>query len=157
MDVIVDHYFVIAERIGRYLLRNQDLIVSSGPARKTLGRFIWLKREMAPYPTNGLLPRDVVGNAVARRIWRFKKTTLPYLRDLADHINQVIETMDSPAPLVSRADGRGYSLPQSHELRHENADDCIGHFHPAYSRGLRHEWKNMPENHALKTGISGQV
>jgi magnesium transporter len=101
MDVIVDHYFVIAERIGDTMEELEDLIVQQRASQETLGLLYLLKREMALIRRTVYPLRDVVGTLLREESDLVQKTTLPYLRDLADHINQVIETMDSQRELVS--------------------------------------------------------
>jgi magnesium transporter len=101
MDVIVDHYFVIAERIGDTMEELEDLIVQQRASQETLGLLYLLKREMALIRRTVYPLRDVVGTLLREESDLVQKTTLPYLRDLADHINQVIETMDSQRELVA--------------------------------------------------------
>lgn len=101
MDVIVDHYFVIAERIGDTMEELEDLIVQERASQQTLGLLYLLKREMALIRRTVYPLRDVVGNLLREESDLIHKTTIPYLHDLADHISQVIETVDSQRELIA--------------------------------------------------------
>ena len=101
LDVIVDHYFVITERIGDKADELEELIVQQRASQQTLGTLYVLKRELA-FIRRTIYPlRDVVGVLLREESDLIQKTTLPYLRDLADHINQIIETLDSQRELIA--------------------------------------------------------
>jgi magnesium transporter len=101
MDVIVDHYFVITERIGDKMDELEDQIVQQRANQQTLGTLYILKREMALIRRTVYPLRDVISTLLREESDLISKSTLPYLRDLADHVNQVIETLDSHRELVA--------------------------------------------------------
>ncbi|MDB5239968.1 MAG: magnesium transporter [Spirosoma sp.] len=101
IDLIVDHYFVITERIGDKMDELEDLIVQQRASQQTLGQLYVLKREMAFIRRTVYPLRDVVGTLLREESELVHKTTLPYLRDLSDHINQVVETLDSHRELIA--------------------------------------------------------
>ena len=101
MDVIVDHYFVITERITDKMDELEDLIIQQKANQQTLGSLYILKRELAFIRRTVYPLRDVVGTLLREESDLVHKTTLPYLRDLADHMNQVIETLDSQRELIA--------------------------------------------------------
>ena len=101
MDVIVDHYFVITERIGDKMDELEDQIVQQRANQQTLAALYILKRELALIRRTVYPLRDVVSTLLREESDLVQKTTLVYLRDLADHINQIIETLDSQRELIA--------------------------------------------------------
>ena len=101
MDVIVDHYFVITERIGDKTDELEEHIVQQRASQQTLATLYLLKRELALIRRTVNPLRDVVGTLLREESDLIQKTTLPYLRDLADHVNQIIETLDSQREVIA--------------------------------------------------------
>jgi magnesium transporter len=61
-----------------------------------------LKRQLVMYRRGAMLLRDAVAN-LARAEGPVRKATLPYLRDLRDHIVEVVEALDSQRDRVQAA------------------------------------------------------
>ncbi len=101
MDVIVDHYFVITERINDKTDELEDQIVQQRATQQTLGTLYVLKRELALIRRTVYPLRDMIGVLLREESDVVQKTTLPYLRDLADHVSQIIETLDSQRELIA--------------------------------------------------------
>ena len=101
MDVIVDHYFVIAERIIEKTDELEEQIIQQRANQQSLATLYVLKRELALIRRMVNPLRDVVGTLLREESDLVQKTTLPYLRDLADHVNQVIETLDSQRETIA--------------------------------------------------------
>ena len=100
MDTIVDHYFVVLEKIGDEIETLADE-VAEGPSPHTLRRIHVLKREMIflrrlIWPT-----REVAGILERAESNLITKPTVVYLRDVYDHTVQLIEAMESYRDLVS--------------------------------------------------------
>ena len=100
IDAIVDHYFVVLEKIGDEI-ESLTEEVSEEPSRATLRRIHDLKGEMIflrklVWPT-----REVAGTLERAESGLIKKSTVVYLRDVYDHTVQLIETMESYRDLVS--------------------------------------------------------
>ena len=100
MDLIVDHYFVVVEGMGEKLDDIEDRIVRDVTGRDTLARLYALKREMALMRRYVQPLRDVLGVLLREESPLIKPTTVPFLRDLSDHVNQVVETLDAYRELV---------------------------------------------------------
>lgn len=101
IDVIVDHYFVITEHIGDKMEELEDQIVQQRASQQTLATLYILKRELA-FIRRAVYPvRDVVNVMLREESELIKKSTQPYLRDLADHVNQIVETLDSQRELIA--------------------------------------------------------
>ena len=101
MDVIVDHYFVITEHITDKMDELEETIIQQRANQQTLGTLYVLKRELAFIRRTVYPLRDVVGTLLREESDLIHKTTLPYLRDLSDHVNQIIETLDSQRELIA--------------------------------------------------------
>ncbi|MBC3785667.1 magnesium/cobalt transporter CorA [Spirosoma utsteinense] len=101
MDVIVDHYFVITDHIGDKMEEVEDQIVQQRASQETLSTLYVLKRELALIRRTVYPLRDVVGTLLREESDLVRKSTLPYLHDLADHVSQIIETLDSHRELIA--------------------------------------------------------
>ncbi|GAB3886446.1 magnesium/cobalt transporter CorA [Spirosoma agri] len=101
MDVMVDHYLLITERIGEKMDELEEQIVQEKATQQTLATLYKLKRELT-FIRRTIYPlRDMIGVLLREESDLIQHTTLPYLRDLADHVNQIIESLDSYRELVS--------------------------------------------------------
>lgn len=110
MDLVVDRYFEVLDFIGGKLDTLEDQIVLEqvdGPSRnsirlrqQTLSELYTLKRELANTRRVVWPLRDMVGLLIREENPLVQPGTMPYLRDLHDHITQVIETIDSYRELI---------------------------------------------------------
>ncbi|SOD82302.1 magnesium/cobalt transporter CorA [Spirosoma fluviale] len=101
MDVMVDHYLLITERIGEKMDELEEEIVEERASQQTLSNLYKLKRELA-FIRRTINPlRDIVGTLLRGESDMIQHGTIPYLRDLSDHVNQVIETLDSYRELIA--------------------------------------------------------
>ncbi|GAB4036330.1 magnesium/cobalt transporter CorA [Spirosoma gilvum] len=101
MDVIVDHYFLITERIGEKMDELEEQLVQERVSQQTLGFLYTLKRELSIIRRTIYPVRDIANTLLREESDLIQHNTLPYLRDLADHMTQVIETLDSYRELIS--------------------------------------------------------
>ncbi|WP_460977790.1 magnesium/cobalt transporter CorA [Spirosoma knui] len=101
MDVVVDHYFLITERVGEKMDQLEDQIVQERANQQTLAALYQIKRELAFIRRMVYPLRDIVGVLLREESDLIQRNTLPFLRDLADHVNQVIETLDSYRELIA--------------------------------------------------------
>ena len=100
MDIIVDNYFTVLERVGENLDDLEDRIIRNQAGQPTLALLYALKRELT-FMRRQIWPvREMVGTLLREEYSMLKRTTQPYLRDLYDHISQVIETLDSYRELI---------------------------------------------------------
>ncbi len=101
MDIIVDNYLLITERIGEKLDELEDHIVQGRANQQTLATLYTLKRELA-YIRRVVNPlRDVLGVLLRGESDLIQPSTMPFLRDLSDHVSQVIETLDSYREIIA--------------------------------------------------------
>ena len=101
MDVIVDHYILIAERMGDKIDDVEDQIISEKVNKQTLATLYTLKRELAFIRRTVQPARDILNTLMREEPDLIQPTTLPYLRDLADHVNQVIDTLEAYRELIA--------------------------------------------------------
>lgn len=101
MDLIVDNYYLVLERMGDKLDELEDTVIQDKASQKTLSQVYALKRE-ATFMRRVIWPlRDVVGTLLREESPLIAKSTLPFLHDLADHINQLVETIDAYRELMT--------------------------------------------------------
>lgn len=101
MDVVVDHYLLITERIGDKMDELEEQIVAQQANQQTLATLYRLKRELAFIRRTVNPMRDIIGALLRGEADLIQQPTYPYLRDLADHINQAIETLESYRELTA--------------------------------------------------------
>lgn len=100
MDVVVDHYFVVMEGMAEKLDDIEDRIIRDVAGRDTLARLYALKREMGLMRRYVQPLRDMLGVLLREESALVHPATIPFLRDLADHVNQVVETLDAYRELI---------------------------------------------------------
>lgn len=100
MDLIVDHYFLLVESMAEKLDDVEDRIIRDVAGRDTLARLYALKREMTLMRRYVQPLRDILGVLLREESPLIHTTSVPFLRDLADHVNQVVETLDSYRELI---------------------------------------------------------
>ncbi|MBU2548005.1 MAG: magnesium/cobalt transporter CorA [Proteobacteria bacterium] len=94
LDVVVDHYFGVLEALSEEIEKAEDELLSD-PDGDTLPFLYDLKQEAlalrkAVWPT-----RELVGALGRAETDLVNRTTLPYLRDLYDHVIQVIDSTEN--------------------------------------------------------------
>jgi len=93
-DVIVDNYLEILEKIGEEIEVLEEELMSN-PASNTLGKIYRLKRDIFLVRKSVWPLRDVVSRLERGEIDVIEQKTEIYLRDLYDHIVQVIDTVET--------------------------------------------------------------
>ncbi len=100
IDAIVDHYFVVLERLeDRIEALHEELVAN--PAPTTLQEIQHLKREMI-FLRKSIWPlREVISGLQRGESTLFQETTRIYLRDVYDHAIQVIDTIETFRDMIS--------------------------------------------------------
>lgn len=100
IDSVVDNYFAILERVAEKIeLLEEDLI--QNPTRDVLNSIHKLKREMT-YLRRSVWPlREVIACLERGESALIHESTRVYLRDLYDHIIQVIDTIETFRDMLS--------------------------------------------------------
>lgn len=101
MDVAVDNYFLVLEQIAEDIEVIEDRIVQNTAGQPTLATLYGLKRELAVMRRNVWPLRDMLGLLIREESPLVKPNTNPYLRDLYDHVSQVLETIESYRELMA--------------------------------------------------------
>jgi magnesium transporter len=93
LDFIVDHYFLILERLGERIELLEEKLLTD-PTTPTLQKIQNLKREMI-FLRRWVWPLREVVNGLERgeSAW-VREATRVYLRDVYDHTIQVIDTIE---------------------------------------------------------------
>ncbi len=100
LDIIVDNYFVILEKIGEEM-ESLDFDLINNPTPRTLESIYDLKREII-YVRKSMWPlREIISKLERDETNFFKDTTKPYIRDLYDHIVQVIDNVETYRDIIS--------------------------------------------------------
>jgi magnesium transporter len=100
VDAIVDNYFVVLEKLGeRIELLETELI--QNPTQKTVQKIYHLKRELI-FIHNAVWPlREVVSSLGKQESQLIQDTTVPYIRDVYDHVIHVIDSVDIYREMLS--------------------------------------------------------
>ena len=100
LDVIVDNYFLILERLAERIEGIEDEVIEN-PTTETVQAIYRLKREML-FLHKAVWPlREVVGSLQRRDSPLIQDATVIYLRDLYDHTVQVVDTMETLRDMLS--------------------------------------------------------
>jgi magnesium transporter len=100
LDLVIDHYFIVLDRLGERIEQCEDEVMTrASPA--TLQTIHDLKRELI-FVRKAVWPmKDVIASLRHLDTPLIAKSTGIFLRDLQDHIVQVIEGLDTFQNLVS--------------------------------------------------------
>jgi magnesium transporter len=100
VDLIVDHYFVILEELGEAIEDLETEVVST-PTPATLSQIHRLKREMIMLRKSVWPLREVVSRLERSESSLIKETTTLYLKDVYDHIIQIIDNIETYRDILS--------------------------------------------------------
>jgi len=100
IDSIVDNYFGILERLGDRIEALEDELLSD-PKRETIHRIHALKSEMIFLRKSVWPLREVISRLGRGEGGAFNDGTIMYLRDIQDHIVQVIDTIELLRDMLS--------------------------------------------------------
>jgi magnesium transporter len=100
IDSVVDHYFIILERMGERVEFLEEELVTE-PTTKTLQEIYNLKREMI-FLRKAVWPlREVISSLERGESSLIQQNTQIYFRDVYDHTIQVIDTIETLRDTVS--------------------------------------------------------
>lgn len=94
LDFVLDNYFAVLEKIGDEIENVEDELVEN-PTRQTLEKIYKLKGEMIIIRRAVWPLREVISSLEKTETELISKSTQPYLRDLYDHIVQLIDTNEN--------------------------------------------------------------
>ena len=100
LDSIVDHYFLVLEHLGEKIELLEDQIASQ-PRPELLQELHELKHDML-FLRKSIWPvRELVSVLERGETSHIKESTVVYLRDIYDHVIQVIETVEIYRDMLS--------------------------------------------------------
>jgi len=100
LDTIVDHYFVVLETLSEKIELLEDELVQNPTPEKLEGIYA-LKRQLIFLRKRVWPLREVIGALDRLESPLVRSTTSPYLRDLYEHVIQVIDTVETLRDMVS--------------------------------------------------------
>jgi magnesium transporter len=100
MDTVVDHYFSVLEVLGEHIEVLEDELLTDH-ARETLPRVHRLRRELLFLKKMAWPLREVINAMLRIETGLIQQTTQFYIRDLYDHIIQVVDTLENYRELAS--------------------------------------------------------
>ncbi len=100
LDVIVDNYFNVLEKLSDEIEIAEDELISN-PSPNTLKGIHQFKRQML-YIHKAVWPlREVIGELERNETSLVKESTSLYIRDLYDHVIQIMETVETLRDILS--------------------------------------------------------
>jgi len=100
LDVVIDYYFNILEKVGDRIEKlEEDLMDQPQPA--TLNEIYCLKREVLLLRKSVWPLREIISALERSESVLIHKKSVPYFRDLYDHIIRVIDTVETSRDLIS--------------------------------------------------------
>jgi magnesium transporter len=100
MDAVVDHYFVILEKLGEKIEQLEEQLLEE-PTSRILEDIHHLKREMIFFRKQIWPLREVINSLIKDPSELIQETTHIFLRDVYDHTIQVIDTIESFRDVLS--------------------------------------------------------
>jgi len=100
LDIIVDHYFVVLEKLGEKIEKLEE-VVGSNPSQETARQIHALRREMIFVRRSTWPMREVVTGLQRSDSELVRESTSVYLRDLQDHVMQVADAVDNFRDLLN--------------------------------------------------------
>jgi magnesium transporter len=100
LDAIVDHYFVVLDKIGEDIEQLEEELVEN-PTTKTLETIYNLKRELIFLHKSVWPLREVIHVLTRGESPLFTEPVRVYLRDVYDHIVQVIDLVETYRELIT--------------------------------------------------------
>jgi magnesium transporter len=94
LDAVVDHYFIVLERMGEKL-EDLEAEITGTPSEHLLKNLYALKQELV-FMRKSVWPlREIVSGLEREETVLIKKEIRKYIRDIYDHTIQVIDTTES--------------------------------------------------------------
>lgn len=100
MDVIIDNYFLLLEKLGDDLESLEENVVDK-PNQKLVQEILHLKREILFFRKSIWPLREVINTLNREESGLISNAIKPYLQDLYDHTIQVIDTVETFRDMIS--------------------------------------------------------
>ncbi|PWJ58192.1 magnesium transporter [Dyadobacter jejuensis] len=100
MDIIVDHYFICLEQLGDNLDALEEAVLSESEHLSL--KDLYLLRSELTTSRRMIWPlREMIVQLMREENRFVSRDTVPYYRDLHDHVMQIVETIDSYRDLLA--------------------------------------------------------
>jgi magnesium transporter len=100
MDLVVDNYFLVLEKLSDNIERLEEDIINN-PKPQSLTELYNMKRELTLIRKSIFPLREMIANLLREEAPMITSNTSLYLRDVHDHVTQVLENIDSYRELVA--------------------------------------------------------
>jgi magnesium transporter len=100
IDVIVDNYFLVLEKVGENIEDLEDQLLTD-PTSKTVQKIHGLRREMIGLRKFAWPLREVINSLQRGESSLIQETTRLYLRDVYDHVSQIIDNIETLRDIIS--------------------------------------------------------
>lgn len=100
IDIIVDHYFLILDRVAEKLEQIEEEVMEK-PSNKTLQNLQYSRKELIHLRRSIYPLRESINGLIKGESSLIKKETHRYLMDAYDHCIQVIESLDTYRELLN--------------------------------------------------------
>lgn len=100
MDVVVDNYFLILEKMSDSIEALEEKVIGA-PDHSLVKSIQLLRRDMILMRKFTWPLREVINSLIRDETALVQQRTLPYLRDIYDHVIEVMDTLEMYRDLVS--------------------------------------------------------
>ena len=103
LDAVVDNYIDLVDDIEDIIDDLEDRIIDAKAGRDAVRDVFALKRQMIAFRKTASPLRDVVNEMTSRDFPYVKEETLPYLRDVYDHLVRLSDMLDTYRDILTGA------------------------------------------------------
>lgn len=100
IDSIVDHYFIVMEKLGDQIEEMEEAIVRSATNKRALASINLLRKELIVLKRNIYPVRDVVANIIKSESDLLTDEYTRYFKDIHDHTLQAIDLVDNYRDMI---------------------------------------------------------
>jgi magnesium transporter len=100
LDTVVDHYFVAIDAMNERIEDLQEELIAN-PTPRTLSSINLFKRESIMLRKSMWPLREILNSLLREKTGFIQDSTIPYLKDVYDHIIQVIDIISSIQDMLS--------------------------------------------------------
>ncbi len=100
IDSVVDNYFLVLDKLADHLETLEEEVINT-PKARSVNELYALKRELTLMRKHVWPLRETMNALIREESSLISANTILYLRDVNDHVNQVLETIDSYRELIA--------------------------------------------------------
>jgi magnesium transporter len=101
LDSIVDHYYIVMEKLGASIENLEETISKGKGDHFTMNRINSLRKEMILYRRNIVPARDLIHNLVRTDNTLIAESNKRYFKDVQDHIEQAVDLSENYRDVVA--------------------------------------------------------